>query len=397
MPFKLLYITSYYKPAFVYGGPSQSTSIACEKLVELGVDVTVFTTNANGKQSLNVETNQEVIVNGVQVWYFPLRLNGLGCFYAPDLLLKLKGEIKNFDLVVADVLYGYPSFFLSHICKENNKKYVIHTLGQLMPWALNFHRLKKSVYFNLVGNSFIRNATTIRCTDLSEQTAIKELGFTVPTFVIPHGLDLTRFSKVSTKGVFRNKLGITKNQTIIIFLGRLHKVKNPDIALKAFLKLDNKNTHIVFVGPDEQNYQPSLEKLAHSAGMDKQIHFTGLVDKQFLGEVLADTDLLIAPSSQESFGMAIIEALASGVPVIVSKNIPIGQIIEKEKAGKWVNGDVDSFYAAMKLFLENKEQLKEAGLRGKKLVYKYFDVNLVTQCLLERYKEIVFGKNDAIS
>lgn len=78
---KVLFVTYYYKPALNYGGPVTSTAAICENLLRLGARVTVLTTNAGGSKVLDLPLQQPVDVDGVEVWYFPLKFHGLGYFF----------------------------------------------------------------------------------------------------------------------------------------------------------------------------------------------------------------------------------------------------------------------------------------------------------------------------
>ena len=87
---RILCVSSYYKPAYVYGGPTCCIATLCEGLARAGTEVSVFTTNADGSRKLDVPLRQLNDVDGVSVWYFPLVLNGLGSFYSHELASAIR-------------------------------------------------------------------------------------------------------------------------------------------------------------------------------------------------------------------------------------------------------------------------------------------------------------------
>jgi glycosyltransferase involved in cell wall biosynthesis len=179
----ILYVCSYYKPAYVYGGPVQSISSLCEGLKQVGARLVVFTTEADGAARLAVPLQQPVDVSGVPVWYFPLALNGLSFFYSPSLAKTIMARVQEFDLVVIDSLWGHSLIPTAIACARSQVPYVIPVRGQLNPWALAKKRLKKSIYLKVIGKRYLNRAAGIHCTDPSEAEAVKKLGFRAPTFV----------------------------------------------------------------------------------------------------------------------------------------------------------------------------------------------------------------------
>src|SRR2546428_7116586 len=101
---RVLYISSVYKPAFVYGGPARSVPSLCEGLAEAGADIEVFTTNANRRTRLDVPLARPVNVDGVAVTYFPVVNERY--FYTPALLDAVRRHVHKFDVVDIDALFS---------------------------------------------------------------------------------------------------------------------------------------------------------------------------------------------------------------------------------------------------------------------------------------------------
>lgn len=389
---RILYVCPYYKPAYVYGGPTQCFSDACEGLVHSGIQVTVLTTNANGPELLDVPLQQPVDVDGVTVWYFPLFLNGLTFFYSPELARAIKKQVPEHDLVVVAALWAHQLIPTAAACVRANVPYVIPTHGQLFPWALARKSLKKKVYLELLARHRINRAAAIQCTDPSEADAVAKFMFLPPAFVVPNAISTSLFDTPRTQSFLRKRFGISIGASILIFLGRLTHIKRPDIAvdvLGAAQSLEHE-VHLVIVGPDEDGLTNRLQAQAQELGCADKLHFTGLLGREAVVSALADADLLLMPSEiTENFGIAALEAMAAGVPILVSEGIPVGKWAVRADAGRMVQATTKAFAHHACAMLRDTGELRQMGLRGRAYATQHFDISQVTHQLLSAYQSIV--------
>ncbi len=388
---RILYIINYYKPAYVYGGPVRSTSLLCEALAKLGAKVTVLTTNVNGAGQLDIPLGQAVMVDGVEVFYYPIvPIPPRSFFYSPALAQACHQKIANFDIAVLDTFFTHAMGPAATACKQAQVPYIVPTRGQLLPWALQHRRLKKQLYLTLFGYRYLNEATAIHCTVPAEVEAIAKLGLKAPTITIPNGLEARRWAKLPSRGGLRQRLGIAPNDTMLLCLGRLHEVKRPEIALSAFAMLKQKdNVQLVYAGPDEEGLAGKLRAQSQALGCASQVHFTGLLAGVEVLQALADADLLLMPSIMESFGMSALEAMAAGLPVLTSQDVPVGQWAEAAGAGRAVAGTTEAFAEALQKLLAYPEQLKIMGQRGQALVRDRFNIMAVAQQMLSQYQAIL--------
>jgi glycosyltransferase involved in cell wall biosynthesis len=150
-------------------------------------------------------------------------------------------------------------------------------------------------------------------------------------------------------------------------------------------------THLVLAGPDEMQLIPKLQALAQNHGCANRLHITGLLQGDEILYILADADLLLMPSEPESenFGMSAVEAMASGLPVLVSEGVPVGHWIELSGAGRMVPCTADSFRRATCELLAIPNHLKEMGKRGQQLARERFEISSIAQQMLAQYKAII--------
>ena len=124
---RVLYISSVYKPAYVYGGPARSVPSLCEGLAESGADIEVLTTNAHRRTRLDVPLNRRLEVDGVPVTYFPIV--GERYFHAPALVDAVRDQIHRFDIVEIDALFSSLLEPVARVCREAGAPYVVPPRG----------------------------------------------------------------------------------------------------------------------------------------------------------------------------------------------------------------------------------------------------------------------------
>lgn len=388
---KILYVAPYYKPAFAYGGPVGSIADLLEALVALGVQTTVCTTNANRTQALPVPLAVPQDLGGVQVFYYPVD-RFWGFYHAPEQNAAIRRLVPEHDLVMAGSFWSTANLVAGGVARSVGVPYIIPLHGQLNPWALRQKSLKKRLFLALVGRRLIDHAAGLYCTDPIEADAVRDLRFKSPSFVVPLGLDTRRFSNLEAETDFRSRVGVPPDAILLLFLGRLARVKRPDIAVNTLARAlhSGMNVHLVCVGPDEESLQPALIAQAHQLSCAERLHFTGLLDREGVASVLASANLLLMPSEiQENFGMAALEAMAAAVPVLVSTGVPLGYWAEQAGAGRISLSDPDIFSSMALQMLSNPEHLVEMGERGRQLVQQRFEISRVAQQMFAHCQAIV--------
>ncbi len=389
---KVLFVTCYYKPAFSYGGPVTSTAAFCENLLRLGTQVTVLTTNAGGSKLLDVPLQQPVDVDGVEVWYFPLKFRGLGYFFASGLFRKIFEQVKGTEIVYTDSVWGYASLPISLACSYWKKPYVVQLHGQLEPWSLRQKRMKKYIYLKMWGKKFLNRSNGLFCTSVDEANHAKNIGLFSPKFVLPLGVDLSSNTLNQQQDVFRGQLEIPEDAPVLLFLGRIHHKKRPDLAIQilSLLPENLRRTHLILAGPDQEDLVPDLVAYAQKLGCQERVHFTGLLDRQQILQAFAAADLLVMPSEpqSENFGMSAVEAMAAGLPVLVSDGVPVGRWAVQAGAGRVESCDAQAFARAVAEMLVDPSQLAQMGANGRALVREKFEIRAVTRHFLDQFQAI---------
>jgi glycosyltransferase involved in cell wall biosynthesis len=191
----------------------------------------------------------------------------------------------------------------------------------------------------------------------------------------------------------RQRLNIPPDANLLLFLGRIHKKKRPDFAIEALAGAQSipGETHLVLSGPDGMQLVPRLQAQAQQLGCVNRLHVTGLLKGEDLLSILADATLLLMPSEPESenFGMSAVEAMASGLPILVSTGVPVGNWAQKAGAGRAVACTSSAFRQMTCELLGSPAKLREMGQKGQVLAHEKFDIKIVAQQMLRQYRAII--------
>ncbi len=409
---KLLCVIPSYWPAFQFGGPIFSVHDLNKALVKKGIDVTVYTTNVGLKGNLHV--NQEVDVDGVKVTYFAYTklfefMGTTGWQFSWQMTRALKKNLKSFDIVHIHAVWNYPTAVAGHYCRLYKKPYIIATRGTLYPYTLSKKFWKKWFYYHFIAKRDLEGATAIHYTTEDEAEGCHPfLGLKNQAIIIPNGVDLSEFKdyglgdygvrgrELSLRESLRNRYPILKDKKIILFLGRIHWKKGLDLLIKAYAKLvkERDDVHLLIAGNDEDGYSKKVKTWLKEFSIPfistkARVTFTGMLTGKEKLEAYSGSDIFVLPSYSENFGMSVIEAMACGVPVVISNKVGIYKEIQGNKAGIVVDTNAESLYKGIKLLLDNSELRKEIANNGEKLVEEYYDIDKVAERMIKAYVEML--------
>jgi glycosyltransferase involved in cell wall biosynthesis len=360
----------------------------------MGVHVSVLTTNANGSEKLEVPLGSPVNLDGVEVFYYPIvKIFPHKFFYSPSLAKACYQKADRYDIAFLDTIFSHAMGPAVDACKRAGVPYVITLRSALLPWGLKHNQFRKKLYLALKKDAYFNRAAALHCTDPAEARAVENLRLGACHFVVPNGLDTAHFAKLPARGSMRQRLNIPDQANLLLFLGRLHVKKRPDIAIESLAAAQALpgETHLLLAGPDEMQLIPKLKAQAQSLGCANRLHITGLLKGDEILSALADADLFLMPSEPESenFGMSAVEAMAAGLPILVSEGVPIGPWAEAAGAGKIASSSADCFARTTCELLAHSDNLKAMGRKGQILAREKFDIANVAHQMVEQYQAII--------
>lgn len=382
---RILYVTHGYKPAYRIGGPIWSLSALAEGMVARGHDVSVFAPNGNVDEDLDVPTDRAVSVDGVTVRYFRREellkrylpgvkylSQSIGYMYTPDLRPALRSLLPRLDIVHTQMPFVYPTQAAGRLALAHGTPLFYSQRGVFDPSRLRFRGLKKSIYIRLVERPIMRRATGLVALTPEEVSSFEALRVRTPIHLVPNGIDVSRFRRSPNPGALAD-LGIADAQKVILFMARLHELKGPEVAVDAFIAIADRHPDAVLVlaGNDEQNLTPGLRARIAAASLSRRFIVPGMVTGERKLDLLARSDLFVLPSVGEGLSMAILEALASGTPAIISRecNLPI---VAAAGAGAVVGRSAAEFADALSTFLSDPAMLEDARERAYRLARDHF-------------------------
>ena len=386
---KILQVTPFFKPSWEAGGPPRLAYDVSRSLIKRGHEVTVYTTDGF-KYRLDVEKNQPVDVDGIETYYFrnisnylTRKMNFLTPYYLPMVARK---ELKKFDVIHIHEHRTLLAVVVHYYAHKYNIPYVLQPRGS----APLLGKDKQKILFDkLYGDNIVHDADKIIFTSPMEaERTIKTFPFIKKeqeTFT-PNAIDIDYFKELPEKGTFRMKYSMPEDDKIILYLGRLNKIKGLDTLVKAFksLQKDINNLKLVLVGPDD-GYKNELLTLIGELELESDVIMTGTLDGNDKLSAYVDGDVFVLPSSYESFGNVIFESLLCSTPVIVSRNCGSADIIDTASCGlTFKYGDVKDLRDKMDYLISNPIKGKEMIGNGQ----EYVKENLTHEKIISHIEEI---------
>lgn len=389
-------VPSYY-PATVYGGPIFSIHYTCQALARQGIDVRVATTNANGDARLDVETRAPVTLepNYRVRYYDDTVINRFSWAFTRNLW----GDIADAALVhLQDVFSAHAAWTLI-VSALQKKPLLLSARGVLTPWGLTGKRpWAKKAWLNLLVRPLTANARRVAW----HATADSECEEILAAFpgsrvaVIPNGIDLGPFDRTEApsreaylRRFFPGCQVAPEKARVLVGMGRLHPKKAFEVAIEALYALrDSEPGAVLLIAGADDGEGERLRRLIAERGLDCRAGLTGEITGADKLAFLKGADLLLFPTHNENFGNVVLEALASGAPVVASRNAPWAAL-DESGAGRWVENTAAAFAGAAELLLRSESQPLRARARAHAARY---DLAAVAGEFKKIYMELSHGR-----
>jgi glycosyltransferase involved in cell wall biosynthesis len=302
----------------------------------------------------------------------------------------LRKHAAQFDAVIVNGLWQFQSFGVWRALRHAGQPYFVFPHGMLDPWfkrAYPLKHLKKWLYWPWAEYRVLRDAAAVLFTCEQERRLARESFwlYRCNEAVAPLGIAKPIGDAHSQRELFLNHFPECRNQRLILFLGRIHEKKGCDLLIRAFAEAaaGERNLRLVMAGP-EQVGSTSLRDLAARLGVAERITWTGMVAGDLKWGVLHAAEVFALPSHQENFGIAVIEALACGVPVLISHEVNIWREVIEGGAGFAEPDTADGTALLLRRWLETslerRERMREAA---RHCFAERFEIGQATERLLK--------------
>lgn len=346
-----------------YGGPSVATFGMCHALDACDVETVIATTDADGDDRLHVETGSLQKHRGVSTIFFP-RVFSESFKWSGPLASWLHANVSAFDLVHVHAVFSHSSIAAGRACRRAGVPSIVRPLGTLDPWSLGHHRLRKQLLMKVGTGELLRHASVLHYTSDAERArAEKALPWLPRGVVVPLGIDDECFVSAD--------MPESEASPYVLALSRLHPKKGLELLVDAFHALAGEAApstwSLVIAGDGDRSYVSRLERLAASGPARDRITFRGWVSGADRLRLLANARLFALPSQQENFGLAVAEAMAGGVPAMISPEVNLAADIEAQGAGWVVARDRDAWIDTLRTVLRDSQEIERRGRRARNL------------------------------
>jgi len=372
----------------VYGGPSFSSIGLAEALGRRGLRVDIVTTNAAGPHNLRIKPHQWLAESTYRLRYFR-RWGRFEVKFSPALMRWLFQHVADYDVVHGMSVFNFPAYIYCEACRWRDVPYIIHPQGMLEPWAMSNKGWKKWTYFRWLKKPQLRRANVIHCLTKHEAEWIAALGLTTPKVIVPNGINFESMLK-GDSNAFLLRYPELANKTRLLFLHRIDPKKGLDILAKSFARLRNRfpNIHLIIAGPDSTGYWPTALRFFESAGCAAAVTCTGMLTGQDKADVLAAADVFVAPSYSEGFSMSVLEAMAAGLPSVITTGCNFPEAAEAKVALE-VPIDATAFAEAVASLIENFPAARRMGKRAREFIFQNYTWDQAARKTHEVYTAIL--------
>ncbi len=317
--------------------------------------------------------------------------------WAPALGKALRTEVPWADVVNIHTLWTYPVTAAARACVKAGVPYILRPAGMLDPWSLSQKRFKKKLYRLLVERETINGAAALWFTSEEERAGARHSNYETSDFVIPLGVALEEFLHLPAENSFRKRFLNSNSKRIVLFMGRLTPKKQPELLLRAFADIAAQfdDTILVIAGPAQAGYLAHLETLAGNQGIQNRVYFTGCLKKGDVVSALSEAEVFVLPSLDENFGVAVIEAMAAGTPVVIGTGVGLASVVKDASAGMVIRPNLEELKSSLSWILSNRAAANEMGKHGREVALKNFSWDRIVPSLTDAYRAAIEGMQPA--
>jgi glycosyltransferase involved in cell wall biosynthesis len=355
---KILHVIPAIAPR--YGGPSTAVIQMCRALAATGADVHLAATDADGPGRLPYPPGEWSDVEGIPTILFRRQFSEALKYSAP-LAAWLRASVSQYDVVHVHALLSHACLAAAAACRASQVPYVVRPLGTLDRWSLAQKPWRKRVLLALNGRTALAGAAAVHYTAIGEQRLVESVFETRGGFVAPLGIDSAILDEAIVSDPERHR------GPYVLALSRLHPVKALDALIDAFGDTFTiaRKWRLIIAGDGDEAYVRKLKVRAAESAAATAIEFRGWVDGEAKRDLLRWASLYALPSHHENFGVSLAEALARGVPAIVSSHVLIGDDLAAANAAWVTANDRDSLAKTLLHAMTDDETRREKSAAAK--------------------------------
>lgn len=377
-------------PSFApeWGGPSTVMKEIVPRLARRGAEVTLCVaagTRVGTPQSAPAGATLEVFSTSLAAY--------LWVTHSWQAAWRMDELASAHDVIHIHELWHHLGYRAARAALMAGRPYVISPHGGAHPRALRAKGLKKSLYMWGIQRPQLRASTAVHCLTGYEADQVRGLGVRAPIRVVPHGVVLPPLPSNRHRSFLTGRYPELIGKKVMLFLGRLHRSKGLYLLVEAYYRLPaefRRESALVLVGPDE-GYRRAIEGLVTARGLEGDVILTGPLFGEEKTAALYGADLFVMPSLSEGFSMAVLEALAHSLPVLITSECHFPEV-ETQGAGMIVPTDPTEMSQAMVTLLAEHDRRQAMGQAGRRLVESEYSWEICVDHLMELYSDCILGR-----
>jgi glycosyltransferase involved in cell wall biosynthesis len=377
------------------GGTSRAILDMVHALQVQGIDVEIATTNDDGDNLLDVPLGERTLFDRIPTYFFPRFSPSIPAIrefaFSGSFTTWLFQNIAKYEAIHVHAIFSYTSTVAMVIARLRGVPYLVTPHGLLCEWSLQQSTQKKQAYLNLIERSNLDRARSIHLTCQQEQDDVLALNFKSPTFVLPLALTEIPAQIPDAANLLRHSLNLPADEPIILFLSRLHYKKGLDYLIPALGQLRDRRFTFVIAGNGTPAYEAELQSLLVTAGIEDRTQMVGFVEGEQKDLLIQGADLFALTSHSENFGIAVLEALVVGTPVLLTPGVGLATMVRDNDLGYMTDLNIDAITAALDRYLADPDRAKLMGERARQFTLANYTWDKIATDLVRFYRSIVDG------
>lgn len=366
------------------GGTARAALDTCAGLLTQGVEVSLVSTAASGEDLSHLTAEYAEVPSRVFDRHFPTHN-----FRSPSLRRWLDANVEHFDLVDVHGVFSLVPLYASRACRRSGTPYTVRPHGSLDPFDLQKHAVAKKALGPTVFRRLLHGAAALILTSQSEADRVVTFGADAPKSVLPLPVPPPR--QRGDGAQFRADHRIPADALVVLLLGRIHPKKGLQFLLPSLAALKRSFPRLWFmaVGTGEPAHMKEMDRLLHEYDMMAWTTCCDFVTGQTKQSAFAAADVFALPSLNENFGIAVVEAMYAGLPILVSSEVYIHDIVLAEGAGVACEPSLASCRSALQQLVTDDAGRREMCLRGPQAAHRHFAPQHAVRALAKVYEELV--------
>lgn len=305
---------------------------------------------------------------------------------------QVQQRLRSTDVVHLHVPWDPICVQLAGIARRASVPYVVSIHGMLDDWTIAQRGAKKRLFLALMGRRMLEQAAAVHCTAEAEKDQSHKWYPRGRSEVIPLIFDLGGFMELPGPEPVRRAFGkaFTGDPTILL-LSRLHPKKGVELLIEAAARMREAGHafRVLIAGAGDAAYEAKLRSLVAAKGLSDGVQFLGFVTGREKVSLLQTADVFVLPTSQENWGFALLESMASGTPVITTRGVDIWPELAASGGAAIVEPDPQAIAEAVTALLKDQPRLKAMGIAGREWVLRTLSVSSVVGRYESFYRGLV--------